>query len=98
MRLFRVMKMLEPRRSPIQIPLTRRDFLRRSGMGFASLGLAGLMASEGLLAAPAGADSPLTPRTPHVPGKAKRVLHLFANGGAPPPATAHPQPRPDSPV
>jgi hypothetical protein len=61
--------------------LTRRDFLRRSGIGFGALGLAGLMASEGLLAAPAGADSPLTSRTPHFPGKARRVLHIFANGG-----------------
>ena len=36
-------------------PLTRRDFLCRSGMGMASLGLAGLLASQGLAAAPDGA-------------------------------------------
>jgi hypothetical protein len=65
----------------MQLPTTRRDFLRRSGMGFASLGLAGLMASEGLLAALSATESPLTPRAPHFPGKAKRVLHIFANGG-----------------
>jgi hypothetical protein len=64
-----------------ELSISRRDFLRRSGMGFASLGLAGLMASEGLLAAPTGTDSPFTPRAPHFPGKAKRVLHIFANGG-----------------
>jgi hypothetical protein len=64
-------------------PLTRRDFLCRSGMGFASLGLAGLMASQGLVsAAPGGAAvSPLTPKNPHFPANAKRVLHIFANGG-----------------
>jgi hypothetical protein len=63
------------------LPLTRRDFLCRSGMGFGALGLAGLMASQGLLASPAGAASPLAPKKPHFPGKAKRVIHLFMNGG-----------------
>jgi hypothetical protein len=65
----------------IGLPLTRRDFLRRSGMGFASLGLAGLLASEGRTASATAASSPLTPRAPHFPGKARRVLHIFANGG-----------------
>jgi hypothetical protein len=65
--------------------LSRRDLLRRSGMGFASLGLAGLMAAEGLLSPEARAATssmnPLTPRSPHFPAKAKRVIHLFMNGG-----------------
>jgi hypothetical protein len=63
--------------------LSRREMLCRSGMGFASLGLAGLMASNGLLASPAveSGFNPLTPRGPHFPGKAKRVIHLFMNGG-----------------
>src|SRR6201993_525601 len=65
--------------------LTRRDLLRRSGMGFASLGLAGLMAAEGLLAheakAATGSINPLAPKKPHFPAKAKRVIHLFMNGG-----------------
>ncbi len=65
--------------------LTRRDLLRRSGMGFASLGLASLMAAEGLLApeakAATGSINPLSPRGPHFPAKAKRVIHLFMNGG-----------------
>jgi hypothetical protein len=66
------------------IPLTRREMLRRSGMGFASLGLAGLLAQEGLLATtptPSVALNPLAPKQPHFPGKAKRVIHLFMNGG-----------------
>jgi hypothetical protein len=53
-------------------------------MGFASLGLANLMASQGLLSAAPGADrsvSPLTPKGPHFAPKAKRVIHLFMNGG-----------------
>src|SRR6266576_553837 len=64
-------------------PMTRREMLCRSGMGMGALGLANLLASNGQLsAAPHGANlSPLTPRQPHFPGKAKRVIHLFMNGG-----------------
>jgi len=53
-------------------------------MGVASLGLTGLMASQGLLSAAPDAGrkvSPLAPRGPHFPPKAKRVIHLFLNGG-----------------
>lgn len=59
--------------------LTRRELLQRSGMGFGMLGLAGLAAGE---ATSATTDlNPLAPRAPHFPGKAKRVVHLFMNGG-----------------
>src|SRR5262249_20791658 len=65
--------------------LTRRELLSRSGMGMASLGLAGLLANEGRsLGASLERDravSPLAPKKPHFPGKAKRVIHLFMNGG-----------------
>ena len=54
-------------------------------MGFASLGLAGLMASEGLLVADGQTATtprgPLAPKRPHFPAKATRVVHLFMNGG-----------------
>src|SRR6185369_2229753 len=59
--------------------LTRRDMLRRSGMGFASLGLASLLGSQSTAAA--ATASPLAARTPHFPAKARRVIHLFMNGG-----------------
>src|SRR6516162_10294732 len=61
--------------------LSRREMLSRSGMGFAALGLAGLMASDQRLTAAETAINPLAPRGPHFPGKAKRVIHLFMNGG-----------------
>src|ERR1043165_8374700 len=63
--------------------LTRREMLTRCGTGFASLGLMHLLASDGDLSAqPRVASlSPLAPRQPHFPGKAKRVIHLFMNGG-----------------
>ena len=54
-------------------PLTRRDFLRRSGVGFGMLGLADLL---GARAADAAAV-----RGPHFAPKAKRVIHFFLNGG-----------------
>src|SRR5947208_10156875 len=60
--------------------LTRRDLLRRAGMGMAALGLTDLLGSQGLLEA-ASVTSPLAPRRPHFEGKAKRVIHLFMNGG-----------------
>jgi hypothetical protein len=65
--------------------LTRRDFLGRSGLGFGMLGLAAVLGPEILAAAPAGDEaigvSPLSPRAPQFPARAKRVIHIFANGG-----------------
>ena len=62
--------------------LTRRDLLARSGMGMASIGLAGLIGDVGAAAVTGdrGAN-PLAPRKPHFVGKVKRVIHLFMNGG-----------------
>ena len=54
-------------------PLTRRDFLRRSGIGFGMLGLAGVLGQQSANA--------ITTRGPHFAPKAKRVIHFFLNGG-----------------
>ncbi|MEI6324441.1 MAG: DUF1501 domain-containing protein [Gemmataceae bacterium] len=56
--------------------LSRRQWLGRMGMGMGGLGLAPLLATN-----QARALNPLEPRGPHFPGKAKRVIHLFMNGG-----------------
>jgi hypothetical protein len=65
--------------------LTRRELLCRSGMGFGSLALGGLMAQAGLLTRPANAAdasvNPLLPKAPQFRARAKRVIHLFMNGG-----------------
>jgi hypothetical protein len=61
------------------VRLTRRDLLRRCGMGLATLGLADLLAAE--TARASSVTNPLAPKAPHFPARAKRVIHLFMNGG-----------------
>ncbi|MBI3414241.1 MAG: DUF1501 domain-containing protein [Verrucomicrobia bacterium] len=52
-------------------------------MGMGALGLTGLLGNTPAFASTESAayTSPLAPRTPHFPGRAKRVIHLFMNGG-----------------
>ncbi len=59
--------------------ISRRALLRRSGMGLGALALAGILGEE----RPAEAESlsSLAPKDPHFSAKAKRVIHLFMNGG-----------------
>ncbi len=61
-------------------PSSRRAFLCESGGGFAALALTWLLAQD---EARAGTRpvSPLAPRPPHFPAKAKRVIYLFMHGG-----------------
>lgn len=59
--------------------LNRRELLRRSGLGLGSLGLASLLSDDNELVS---ADQGLVhKKSPHFPGKAKRVIHFFLNGG-----------------
>src|SRR3954466_2289001 len=58
--------------------LSRRQMLRRSAVGFGHLALAALLAED---AAASPAADPLTPRAPHFPARAKRVIFLFMKGG-----------------
>ncbi|QDU64297.1 hypothetical protein Pan216_51860 [Planctomycetes bacterium Pan216] len=57
---------------------TRRTFLSRAGMGFASLALGAMLHRDGY-----GSDGHWSPPTgePHFPAKAKSVIWLFMNGG-----------------
>src|SRR6202167_2683981 len=69
--------------NPEHLALTRRDFLCRCGMGMGAIGLAELLSTLAG-AEPARAESyvsPLLPKAPQFPGTAKRVIHIFANGG-----------------
>ncbi|MEW4567336.1 DUF1501 domain-containing protein [Tautonia sp. JC769] len=73
------------RPNPGDLPVTRRELLCRSGMGFGAMALGGLMSDSGALARPARADdavrSSLAPKSPPMAPRAKRVIHLFMNGG-----------------
>lgn len=64
--------------------LTRRQFLNRIGMGLGGLALASMLPHELLAAADPSArttfTSPLAPKAPPFPGKAKAIIHIFAQG------------------
>jgi uncharacterized protein (DUF1501 family) len=67
--------------------MSRREMLRRAGLGFGSWALLDLLARDGF-AAPAnqGTESaiplnPLAPKAPHFAAKAKSVIFLFMQGG-----------------
>jgi len=66
--------------------LSRRQFLSRVGMGFGALGLASVLDPSHLIGAPAGKAGdlppvgPLMPKSPHFAGKARAVIHIFAQG------------------
>jgi len=61
---------------PSFFPTTsRREILRKAGFGM------GALAAGQLLAETEEARSPLAVRAPHFPARAKRVIHLFMNGG-----------------
>src|SRR5215467_669945 len=69
--------------------MSRRQMLRRAGLGFGSWALLDLLARDGFAAAPspisespsAIPSNPLAPKTPHFPAKAKSVIFLFMQGG-----------------
>src|SRR5438477_3672161 len=69
---------------------SRRQLLRRAGAGFGSLALAAMLADEALATPP---STPLTPREPHFPARAKRVIFLFMPGGPSQVETFDPKPR-----
>ncbi len=61
--------------------VSRRAMLARTGTGLGTLGLMGVLADDGLLAASAKQAGPLSPKAPHFAPRAKRIIHLFMNGG-----------------
>lgn len=70
-------------RIPTRHFLTRRDILARCGMGLGALALSTMDAAT---------LNPLAPKPAPLPAKAKRVLHLFMNGGASQVDTFDPKP------
>ena len=60
--------------------LTRREMLCRSGMGMGAMAFASMM-GQALGQESHQVLNPLLPKAPPLPAKAKRVIHLFMNGG-----------------
>ena len=61
---------------------TRRQLLRGVGMGMAAIGCEPLLDAGGSAATGvSSAVNPLAPKAPPLPAKAKRVVHIFLNGG-----------------
>src|SRR5438477_10104404 len=67
-----------------RLPLSRREFLWRSGGGLGAVALASLLDTEGLLASAAQnlGRTEATSRLPHYKPRAKRVVQLFMAGAA----------------
>src|SRR5215470_3013449 len=63
--------------------LTRRQMLRQMGTGLGMLGLASILNDANVLVPDAEAASlnPLTPKPPPFPARAKRIIHIYLNGG-----------------
>jgi hypothetical protein len=70
--------------------ISRRAMLRRTGLGFAALGLEGLLAQA---QAASETTNPLAPKQPHYAPRAKRVIFLFMHGGVSQVDSFDPKPR-----
>ncbi|MSQ94725.1 MAG: DUF1501 domain-containing protein [Gemmataceae bacterium] len=66
--------------SAFNLPLTRRQALKTTAGGFGYLALAGLLGAQDRASRVSGGSSPLTPRSPHFPVKAKRIIFCFMEG------------------
>lgn len=60
---------------------TRRELFQRCGMGFGGMMLGQLLSGVTTAGPQIAQTNPLAPRQPHFAPKAKRVIHLFMNGG-----------------
>jgi len=64
--------------------LSRRQFLNRFGLGMGALGLAAMLDPMDMLGAPTAPGpvvaNPMAPHPGNFPGKAKTVIHIFAQG------------------
>jgi hypothetical protein len=73
------LSMKSPKSDPsIESLLSRRHFLARCGLGMGAVGVAPLLGASGTVL---GAESPLHTRAPHFAARAKRVIHIFPQGG-----------------
>lgn len=73
--------------------ITRRDALYRGGLGIGSLALSGLLHEIAVAETASSQTSSLSPRPAHFRAKARRVIHLFMNGGPSQIDTFDPKPK-----
>ena len=68
---------------PAAAMTSRRTALCRSGLAMGALGLSDALIRDGRLSASETppANAPTAQKPPHFPGRAKRVIHFFLNGG-----------------
>ncbi len=67
--------------TPLSHSITRRSLLARCGLGFGALAMHPLL-QESLAADSDNSNTnPMGVKEPHFPAKAKRIIHIFANGG-----------------
>ncbi|HSH95226.1 MAG TPA: DUF1501 domain-containing protein [Roseimicrobium sp.] len=70
--------------SPVSLPpsmWTRRDLLKSLWCGFGYMAFAGMATKAAALDAATGKTGPLSPKAPHFPARAKRVIYLCMSGG-----------------
>src|SRR5262245_1307656 len=77
--------------------ISRREALQQIALGFGGVALTALLADEARSESPSHAlgagTSPLAPKAPHIPAKAKRVIFLFMHGGVSHVDTFDPKPK-----
>ncbi|MBA3312731.1 MAG: DUF1501 domain-containing protein [Planctomycetaceae bacterium] len=76
----------------MNFPVSRREILRRSAVGFGSLACASLLADD---AAASSSEGPFATKLPHFAPRAKRIIFLFMKGGPSHVDTFDPKPRLD---
>lgn len=62
-------------------PITRRRMLRGMGAGLGLVGLAAVLGQDRSAASERSVVSPLAPKQPPLPARAKHVVHIYLNGG-----------------
>src|SRR5437764_15149256 len=77
----RMGNMSHHRPNPFDSLLSRRQLLSKCGMGMGALALGTVLSQTGYGSSEISGVSPLGPHGPQFAGKAKRVIHLFMNGG-----------------
>ncbi|MDB5358649.1 MAG: hypothetical protein JWN24_5102 [Phycisphaerales bacterium] len=70
----------------MNVPLSRRQMLRRAMLGFGSIALTDVLARRSFAATGAAPAlplslNPLAPKAPHFPARAKRCIYIFLDGG-----------------